>query len=386
MKRTNKILSKFIIQSGFSTNTARGISETASIAKRLLNGGGLLLGKTKTVEVAYGPWGTNKQRGTPWNPWDIKTHRAPGGSSSGTGVSVAARLTVCGIGTDTGGSVRIPSAFCGVVGLKVTERKLPLDGIQPLSHTLDTPGPMCQNTIDAAIMYEVIANKNLNQVNIDFNSEKGVFHEMKRGIEGLVFGVLAEREREIVDSQILELYDSAVKRLQKLGGIIKPLNLPSSLDDMRFGVATIISVEGYYYHGEMYENPKNPMDEDVKARIMEGKTETASNYVRALRQRITDRDRFHSAMHGMVAYLTPTVPISVPVVDQIDQSSTPSQFTRMVNYLGFCAVSVPMGVTTDNLPGGLQIIAFENQENIVLRIGAAFERDFGDIGIPPGWD
>ncbi len=375
-----------ITTGGANPYAGRISTETAPIALRLLAGGGLLLGKTKTVEVAYGPWGTNTQRGTPWNPWDIKTHRAPGGSSSGSGVAVAARLAVCGVGTDTGGSVRIPSSFCGLVGLKVTEGKLPLEGIQPLSHTLDTPGPMCRDVSDAAIMYQTMAGHEPYTIDANLRSGMGLYHEMNHGVDGLILGVLSGQDREIVDGSILDLYDSAVARLNKLGAVIKPLTLPRSLDDMRFDVAAIMAVEGYYYHGEMYENPANTMDEDVKDRIMQGKTEPSTNYVRALRRRLVDRKEFQDAMDGMAAFLTPTLPIAAPVVDEIDQATTPSQFTRMVNHLGFCALSIPMGLTDDNLPGGLQIVGRGNQENMTLQIGMAFERDLGGVGRPPGWD
>ena len=375
-----------ITTGGANPHAERVSSETAPIAQRLIAGGGLLLGKTKTVEVAYGPWGTNEQRGTPWNPWDTVSHRAPGGSSSGTGVSVAARLAVCGVGTDTGGSVRIPSAFCGLVGLKVTEGQLPLEGIQPLSHTLDTPGPMCRSVFDAAVMYQTMSGKEPYQIDSDSRNTTGIFQEMNRGVDGLVIGVLTDQDREIVDVSVLELYDSAIERVAKLGAVIRPTPLPRSIKDMSFSVATIISVEGYYYHGEMYENPVNIMDEDVRRRIMQGKTESSTNYVRALRQRLIDRKDFQNAMDGMAALLTPTLPIAAPVVNEIDQTSAPSQFTRMVNHLGFCALSVPMGLTDSGMPGGLHIVGCGDQETLTLRIGAAFERDFGDIGKPPGWN
>jgi len=375
-----------ITTGGANPHAERVSSETAPIAQRLIAAGGLLLGKTKTVEVAYGPWGTNEQRGTPWNPWDTVTHRAPGGSSSGTGVSVAARLAVCGVGTDTGGSVRIPSAFCGLVGLKVTEGQLPLEGIQPLSHTLDTPGPMCRSVFDAAVMYQTMSGKEPYQIDNDSRNATGIFQEMNRGVDGLVIGVLTDQDREIVDVSVLELYDSAIERLANLGAVIRPLTLPRSVKDISFSVATIISVEGYYYHGEMYENPVNIMDEDVRRRIMQGKTESSTNYVRALRQRLIDRKDFLKAMDGMAALLTPTLPITAPVVNDIDQTSAPSQFTRLVNHLGFCALTVPMGLTDSGLPGGLHIVGCGDQETLTLRIGAAFERDFGDIGKPPGWN
>ena len=114
---------------------------TATIARRLISAGGILLGKTRTVELAFGGWGTNQRMGTPRNPWDMRTRRVCGGSSLGSAAAVAAGLAVCAVGTDTGGSVRLPAGFCGMAGLKVTEGRLPSDGILPLSHTLDTPGP-----------------------------------------------------------------------------------------------------------------------------------------------------------------------------------------------------------------------------------------------------
>ena len=138
--------------------------------------------------------------------------------------------------------MRIPSSFCGLVGLKVTEGQLPLKGIQPLSHTLDTPGPMCRTAVDAAIMYQTMAGREPYKIDADHCNCSGVFQEMARGVEGLVVGVITEKERVIVDSNILELYDDSIARLRKLGALIKPLTFPHSLDDMRFGVATIIGV------------------------------------------------------------------------------------------------------------------------------------------------
>ena len=140
---------------GSAALAERAAPATGTLARRLLAAGGVLVGKTKTVECALGGWGTNQRMGTPWNPCDEGVHRAPGGSSSGSGVAVAAGMARFAVGTDTGGSVRLPAAFCGIVGLKVTEGRLPLDGIMPLSHTLDTPGPMTRSVADAALVFAV---------------------------------------------------------------------------------------------------------------------------------------------------------------------------------------------------------------------------------------
>src|SRR6185503_4424817 len=129
---------------------------TATLHRKLMAAGMINLGKTHTVEFAYGGWGTNQHLGTPWNPWDAHTHRTPGGSSSGSGVAVAARMAPCAIGTDTGGSVRIPAAWNGITGLKTTIGRISTLGVLPLSPTLDTPGPITRDVEDAALLLAVL--------------------------------------------------------------------------------------------------------------------------------------------------------------------------------------------------------------------------------------
>ena len=122
--------------------TDRVSPTTATVAQRLINAGMIVIGKTHSVEFAMGGWGTNTHMGTPWNPWDLETARTPGGSSSGSGVAVASGMAPAAIGTDTGGSVRLPASYCGLAGLKTTVERVSLHGVLPLSETLDTPGPM----------------------------------------------------------------------------------------------------------------------------------------------------------------------------------------------------------------------------------------------------
>ena len=136
-------------------------TETAVCVQRLLDAGMIPLGKTHMVEFAYGTWGTNKPMGTPWNPWDMKVHRVAGGSSSGSAVAVAAGMAPAALGTDTGGSVRIPAALCGLVGLKPTYGRIPLDGVVPLSKSLDSVGPITRTVEDAALLVAVMAGEAL---------------------------------------------------------------------------------------------------------------------------------------------------------------------------------------------------------------------------------
>src|SRR5687767_10156583 len=166
---------------------------TATLVKRLVQAGMIVIGKTHSVEFAMGSFGTNQHMGTPWNPWDLGTLRAPGGSSSGTGVAVAAALAPCGIGTDTGGSVRIPAAWCGIVGLKTTIGRVSVEGVLPLAHTLDTPGPMCRDVEDAALLFDVLKEP----------SPDDPRPELRRGVAGLTLGRMPQRDREPASTEVL---------------------------------------------------------------------------------------------------------------------------------------------------------------------------------------
>lgn len=365
----------------FSDNVAKS---SATIAKRLMSAGGILVGKTKTVEVAYGGWGTNQVRGTPWNPWDAETQRMPGGSSSGSGVAVAARMAQCAVGTDTGGSVRIPAAACGLTGLKVTEGRLPLDGIVPLSHTLDTPGPMARSVIDTIIMFEALDGRHPVATDADLEATAGLFGHAASGIEGLTLGALTDAEREAVDADILEIYDAALDRLKKLGATIVPFELPVPIEDMKNDTGVLISADGYYHHGEMYEKASNRVDNDVKPRILMGAKISSKRYIQATQRRQAHKQQTLRAMQNkLAAIITPTLTMAPTAIADIDQSQTPATMTRAANYLGFCAMAQPMGLNSAGLPASLQTIAPSNGEAMAIRIAAAFERDLGPLGPPP---
>ena len=357
-------------------------SASAVIARRLIAAGGILIGKTKTVEVAYGAWGTNQVRGTPWNPWDGETHRMPGGSSSGSAAAIAARMATCAVGTDTGGSVRIPAACCGLAGLKVTEGRLPLDGIVPLSHTLDTPGPMARTVEDAVIMFEVMNGRHPADTDRDLTDRTGLFAEIDRGVKGLTLGCLADTDREGVDAVVLTHYDDAIARLKRLGADIVPFTPPVPIEHMKRDVGTIIAAEGYFYHGDMYEAPSNQVDADVAPRILYGAKIPTKRYIEALVRRRVHKAETLKAMDGLAAFLTPTMPTLPLPITEVDQSGTPAVFTRGINYLGFCAFAQPIALTAAGLPTSLQTAARPHDEAMAIRVAAAFERDAPAIGRP----
>ena len=371
------------LTTGGSTTMRNRISPTtATIARRLIAGGGILLGKTKTVEFAMGGWGTNQHMGTPWNPWDMNTHRTPGGSSAGSGVSVAARIAGCAVGTDTGGSVRLPAAWCGIVGLKVTAGKLPTDGIIPLSHSLDTPGPMTRTVADTVLMYETMAGREPLAIDRDLVRGDGFFGVLTQGVSGLRLGCLSNAEREGVDAEILALYDSSLERLRDLGAEIVPFEAPMAYEDMKNGAGVIIASEAYHHHGALFEANDARVDEDVRPRILAGRDIKAHSYIAALTQRLADQAAFDDSIRGLHAVLSPTIATQAIPIESADQSSTPARFTRAANYLSLCGLSVPMGLTADGLPGSLQIMARGHDEETAIRIGGAFETVAQATGLP----
>ena len=347
---------------------------TATLARRLIEAGMIVIGKANTVEFAMGGWGTNQHMGTPRNPWDADVHRAPGGSSSGSGVSVAGRLVPWAIGTDTGGSVRIPSAWCGLAGLKVTIGQVSAAGVAPLSHTLDTPGPMTRSVEDAAHLYTVLQGPDPADPATRRHVPADPLPALRRGVAGLRLGVMAEAERHGVDGEVLAAYDAAVDVLEQAGARCETLALPRSAAEYGADVGRLIGAEGYFHVGALVDDMSLPIDEDVRPRIWLGKGVSAADYLALLRKRDDDKRAAHAAIEGFDALLTPGTLTPAPAVDAIDQNKTPAHFTRVVNWLEWCALVVPNGATLSGLPTSLHIVCRERDEATALRIGWAYEQ------------
>lgn len=355
---------------------------TATIARRLMAAGGVLVGKTKTVEFALGGWGMNEHLGCPHNPWDADRARAPGGSSSGSGVAVAAGMVPCAIGTDTGGSVRLPAAFCGIVGLKTTEGLLPTNGIVPLSHTLDTPGPMTRSVEDAALMFDVLTGRNPIEIDDDWSRRTGLYGQLERDVRGLRLGILSDDERTPVDAEVLAHYDEAIDRLADMGADIKVFHTPLRFETMKEMTFVIVTAEAWHHHGRLFDDPNTTIDSAVRARGLPGRDLSAARYVEAQLARAAHRSDFQEATDGFDALITPTTLTTAPALVDIDQETTPAHFTRAANYLGLCALSMPMALSKAGLPTSLQIMGRGNDEALVLRIGAAFERTRSPLAAP----
>jgi aspartyl-tRNA(Asn)/glutamyl-tRNA(Gln) amidotransferase subunit A len=321
-----------------------------------------------------GGWGTNTHLGTPRNPWDPRTHRTPGGSSSGSGVAVAAGLAPVAIGTDTGGSVRVPAAWCGIVGLKVTVGRISTHGVLPLSSTLDTPGPLTRSVEDAAVVYRALNGPDpLDPATLTFTPDDPL-PVLRRGVAGLRLGGLPEAERAGVDAEVLAAYDAAVEVLRQQGARIVPVALPHRFADYAAATGRIIGCEGYRFVGHLVDDPDLPVDPHVRPRIQLGRGVSARDYLLALAGCQEHRREFAQATADLDALLTPTTQTPAVPVDQVDQTTTPAYFTRAGNYLGLCGVAVPDGFTATGLPTSLQILCTGGQESMALRIAWAYEQ------------
>ncbi|PYM92968.1 MAG: amidase [Candidatus Rokuibacteriota bacterium] len=350
---------------------------TATLAERLIAAGMIILGKTHTVEFAMGSWGTNTHMGAPRNPWDLKVHRTPGGSSSGSGVAVAAGLAPVAIGTDTGGSVRIPAAWCGIVGLKVTAGRISTYGVLPLSSTLDTPGPLARSVEDAALIYRALSGPDPRDPQTLAWAPTDPLPALRRGVAGLRLAVLPDVERTGVEKEVLVAYDAAVDTLAKLGARIVRLELPHRLSDYAAATGRIIGAEGYRFVGHLVDDESLPTDPHVRPRIQLGRTILARDYLLTLAAREEHKRAFATALADVDALLTPTAQTLAIPIDRADQSGTAAHFTRPGNYLGLCGLAVPSGFSADGMPTSLQILCHAGDEATALRIGWAYEQAAG---------
>ena len=347
---------------------------TATLARKLIAAGMIVLGKTHSVEFAMGGWGTNQHMGTPRNPWDPKVHRAPGGSSSGTGVAVSSGLAPWGLGTDTGGSVRLPASWCGITGLKTTVGRVSCYGVLPLASTLDTPGPMTRSVEDAALLYNAMQGPDPNDPATRGVAAADPLPQMKRGVAGLKLAIMPASERIVVDPEVLAAFDASVETLRRLGAIAEEIALPHPFAAMAEMASDIIGAEGYHFVGDLVDDMALPIDEAVRPRIWRGRDMPVRAYLDTLKKRRAVKREFAAALAGYDALLTPTTATPAPPIDSIDQSTSPAGFTRTVNILDRCALAVPNGFTKGGLPTSLHIVCDGYDEAMALRIGWAYEQ------------
>ncbi len=350
----------------------RRSTTTATVVRNLLAAGMVPLGKTQMVEFAFGTWGPNPHLGTPWNPWDLATHRAPGGSSSGSGVAVAAGLAPAAIGSDTGGSVRIPAALNGITGLKTSGGLISTEGAFPLSQTLDTIGPMTRSAEDAALLCAAMLCPQSDAARQFANcaSSNGV------SLAGMRITVLSPEQYPIaVERGVTTAIDDAQRVLRELGAAVVERHFPLVFDELMRRNGQLTAAEAYAVHRAYIEDEQLPIGPAVRRRVLGGKVIGAADYIDALAHRRRACAQWIDWMRDCDALLTPTVPMLACPVDAVDESVTPlASFTRAGNYLDACALSLPAGFSSDGLPVGVQLLGRARTDATLLRAGKAFQQ------------
>jgi len=356
----------------FETRVA---TETANTVERLTAAGMVPLGKLHMVEFAFGGWGTNPLMGAPWNPWDLKTHRVPGGSSSGTGVAVAARLAPAGIGSDTGGSVRIPSAFNGLVGLKVTFGRIGLSGTMLLSWTLDSIGPMARCVEDCALMLNALAAPDpRDPTTLGQPLEDFTLATRPGSIEGMRVAMPDTKELpNFMHPDVTKAWQAAGRTFESLGATVEAVRLPDWYFDLSRPAGTIIASEAYSLHRDYIENTNKAIGAGVRMRAQTAKSFLAGAYAEEMRAMANRRRVFTDWMKPYDAVLLPTMAVPAIPLAEVDESSPiPGYLTRPANYLGLCSLAMPSG-QSGGLPLGIQIVGKPFAERDVLRLGKAFQ-------------
>ena len=353
----------------------RVASETSNTVERLTAAGMVPLGKLHMVEFAFGGWGTNPLMGAPWNPWDLETHRVPGGSSSGTGVAVAARLTPAGIGSDTGGSVRIPSAFNGLVGLKVTFGRIGLSGTMLLSWSLDSIGPMARSVEDCALLLNALAAPDARDPTTLGQPLEDFAQAVQPGsIEGMRVAVPDSKQLPgFMHADVSKAWQAAARTFESLGATVEAVRVPDWYFDLSRPAGTLIASEAYSLHRDYIEDPSKAIGPAVRSRAQLAKLLPPGAYAEEQRVMATRRKAFSEWFAAYDAILLPTMAIPAIPLSEVDETSPiPGYLTRPANYLGLCSLAMPSGLS-GGLPVGIQIVGKPFAERDVLRLGKAFQ-------------
>jgi aspartyl-tRNA(Asn)/glutamyl-tRNA(Gln) amidotransferase subunit A len=351
---------------------------TATALERLLAAGMIPLGKTHMVEFAFGGWGRNLPMGAPWNPWDMTTHRVAGGSSSGSAVAVAAGLAPAAIGSDTGGSIRIPASLCGLTGLKTTYGLVSLYGVVPLSTSLDSLGPLTHTVEDAALLSAAMAGPDprdpatLGAPHFDLAAAM----DGEPAVRGMRITALAAEQFTVdVVPDVRRAHAEMIALLRDLGASVEEARVPIDFEDLMVRNGRLIATEAYAFHRAYIEDEKLEFDPWVRKRMLGGKGISAADYIDELAYKRRAGAQFADWMRGRDALLTPTLPIVATPVADVDEAATPlATFTRVANYLGACALSLPAGFAADGLPIGMQFLGAPFSEVTLVRIGRAVQR------------
>ena len=344
----------------------------AVVVDKLKQAGGIIMGKTNTHEIALGVTTANPHFGICRNPWD--TARIPGGSSGGSAVAVATGMALAALGTDTGGSIRIPASLCGVVGLKPTYGRVSVGGVFPLSWNLDHIGPLTRTVKDAAIMLQVLAGYDPEDpFAVDQPLDDYLVH-LEQGVQGWRVALGIGRYVEEADAEVFKAIEAASRVFVHMGATVEKVDV-SFLRDAAAANGLITPADGAAYHRERLAAHPDWFGADVRQRLETGRAFTSTEYALARKTQTEMKHRMGKLFKEYDVLLIPSTPITAPLIegnDAVEQARRLTRFTAPFNLTGLPAISVPCG-RIGGLPIGLQIIAGAWREAAVLRAARAFE-------------
>ncbi len=340
-------------------------STDATAVARLRAAGAILLGRTNMSEFAFSGLGLNPHYGTPVNPLDRS--RIAGGSTSGGAVTVALQMAAGALGTDTGGSIRIPAAFCGLTGFKPTASTVPLTGTVPLSRSLDSAGPIAHSVDCCAILHAALSGQD---ISLDAPA-----------VKGLRFGFTRDYVGANVDAQVQQAFDAALDQLRAAGALVEQFDFPELLELPAInGGGGLVAAEAWHWHRALLEQKGVQYDQRVAARIRRGQQQGAADYIDLLdaRRRLIAIARTRLAPYD--AWLMPSVAIVAPELAPLEHDDAAFfatnglvlRNTSVINFLDGCALSVPCQAEGE-LPVGLGICGLAGQDAQILGLGRAVE-------------
>ena len=359
----------------------------APLVRKLKGSGAVILGTTNLHEFAAGTTGVNPHYGPVRNPWDESA--IAGGSSGGSAAAVASGMAAVALGTDTAGSVRIPAALCGVVGLKPTYGRASRLGIVPLAASLDTPGVLAASCWDAAALLQVIAGGEEGDVTTVEHDVPDYHGELSAPLSNARVGVVKEYFQDALDPAVAENFRSFVSRLGELGFSVSEARL-DGISEVYDRWAPIRRAEATAFHLRWLQSTPELYGDDVRRLLEQGRDVLAVDYVSAVNARPSYMERFAASMKGFDVLAVPCTAIPAPKIGQATVSlggrevpvySALNRLTLPFNYVGFPVISIPSGMAR-GLPLGVQLVGKLFDEATVLRAAAAFEARFGPFPHP----
>ena len=353
-------------------------ADDSEAAARLREAGAVMLGKLNLHEFAFGATGINPHFGPARNPWDPE--HITGGSSSGSGAAVASGECLAALGTDTGGSIRIPASLCGIVGLKPTHGRVSKRGVLPLSWSLDHVGPMTRTVEDAAILLDVLAGHDPSDASSADQPVSDYLASLKEGVRGMRIGIPRRFFFENVDPEVETAVRSAITLLGEMGATTLEIDVPL-IDEIPGALTAIMLPEALAVHQRWMKERPDEYGDDVRYRLELGSTYLAVHYVQAQRLREMAVRAWREEVFSQIDLIaTPTTPITARRIEEASSDDglqvtfSLIRFTNPFNFLGVPAISVPCGFTSGGLPIGLQLASRWWDEATVLRAAFAYEQ------------